>query len=121
MIFKSPLTFLKIFFFCSSVFCCFKVYTTQTVPSFNHDLTLLNLSYGIKNIHVSFYHGLALMENGKIYVWGYNGFEQMGLGHDEYQSAPTELSFFNDKNSTQVSCGRKHCLVLTRDGQARNN
>lgn len=43
----------------------------------------------IAKAYVSFSVNWALTESGKLYVWGYNGYGQLGLGHNNNVSVPT--------------------------------
>jgi alpha-tubulin suppressor-like RCC1 family protein len=76
----------------------------------------------IKMISVGSHHNLALTASGQIYVWGYNGDGQLGLGDTITRLTPTLLSselFRNDpsNNIKAVIAGEYNSFVLTVTGK----
>ncbi|XP_044271958.1 RCC1 domain-containing protein 1 isoform X1 [Tribolium madens] len=65
------------------------------------------------------WHSCALSKDGDLYVWGWNGSGQLGLGGSDdgvsIMATPQVLDF--DFNIKKVGCGNKHTVVLTDDGQ----
>ena len=59
-------------------------------------------------------HIIVLTTNNKIYVWGYNYFGQLGLGHYAHQYSPQELIL---PNIISVSCGGDFTTSLTSSGK----
>ncbi|CAG2161405.1 unnamed protein product [Oppiella nova] len=51
---------------------------------------------------------LAMNEDNHVFSWGHN---------DKGQCGRDEISYLNDKNITQISCGTYHSLALTTGGQ----
>ncbi|CAG2174599.1 unnamed protein product [Oppiella nova] len=51
--------------------------------------------------------------------WGYNIWGQLGRGvtPEEDYSKPKRISYFDDKDVQQISCGFQHSLALTSSGQ----
>lgn len=60
------------------------------------------------------YHNAVLTKSFKCYVWGYNTYGQLGLGHHTHMSRPQELKHF--AYFIAVSCGGFHTLALTSNG-----
>ena len=72
-------------------------------------------------------HSLALSETGKVYMWGVNGYGQLGwtskklLGSSYDQdafccNAPQLIPGFEDVVFCKALCGPNHTLLLTSDG-----
>uniref|UniRef100_G1PBC4 RCC1 and BTB domain containing protein 2 n=1 Tax=Myotis lucifugus TaxID=59463 RepID=G1PBC4_MYOLU len=59
---------------------------------------------------------MAVVDNGEVYVWGYNGNGQLGLGSSGNQSTPCRLAL-QGVRVQRVACGYAHTLVLTDEGQ----
>ncbi|XP_077172731.1 RCC1 and BTB domain-containing protein 2 [Paroedura picta] len=60
---------------------------------------------------------VALVENGEVYVWGYNGNGQLGLGNNGNQPTPCRIAALQGIRVQKVACGFAHTLVLTDEGQ----
>jgi alpha-tubulin suppressor-like RCC1 family protein len=61
----------------------------------------------------------ALMDNGDVYSWGYNGYGQLGLGDTNNRSFPTKISIFN-RNVRAVMAGGGsygHVAFITTDNK----
>jgi alpha-tubulin suppressor-like RCC1 family protein len=48
---------------------------------------------------------LIFEENGKIYVWGYNEYGQLGIGNLENQNTPKELLLNKEMKNSKIFCG----------------
>ncbi|KAH8417883.1 hypothetical protein KR222_007776 [Zaprionus bogoriensis] len=59
------------------------------------------------------YHNAAIAD-GKLYMWGWGIYGQLGNGNSENIATPTLVSFFKYKNVLQVSLGHAHTLVLCK-------
>ncbi|KAM9804977.1 RCC1 and BTB domain-containing protein 1 [Neosynchiropus ocellatus] len=59
---------------------------------------------------------LAVVENGEVYGWGYNGNGQLGLGNNGNQLTPCRLMGLQGSCVQQVVCGYAHCMALTDEG-----
>ena len=57
-------------------------------------------------------HTVAVQGDGSMYVWGENGFGQLGLGDLVNQGQPTVVPF---QSVVTAACGNKHTLVLAKD------
>ncbi|XP_040518219.1 RCC1 and BTB domain-containing protein 2 isoform X5 [Gallus gallus] len=60
---------------------------------------------------------MAVVENGEVYVWGYNGNGQLGLGSSGNQPTPCRIAALQGIRVQRVACGCAHTLVLTDEGQ----
>jgi alpha-tubulin suppressor-like RCC1 family protein len=69
----------------------------------------------VKAISCGFGHALALTESGCVYSWGNNNWGQLGVGDNENREIPT-LVILKDIIIEKISCGPKHSLLLSRDG-----
>lgn len=67
---------------------------------------------------------LALLDDGKVYGWGYNYYGQLGDGTRTTQKTPVHASTFPG-NATAIAVGSGHSLALTAEGHVwawgRNN
>ncbi|GFO40077.1 rcc1 and BTB domain-containing protein 1 [Plakobranchus ocellatus] len=59
---------------------------------------------------------MALMENGEVYGWGYNGNGQLGIGNNVNQPNPSKVQSLASVIITQVVCGYAHTLALSDEG-----
>ncbi|XP_077634922.1 RCC1 and BTB domain-containing protein 2-like [Crocuta crocuta] len=60
---------------------------------------------------------MAVVNTGEVYVWGYNGNGQLGLGSSGNQPTPCRISALQGIRVQRVACGYAHTLVLTDEGQ----
>ncbi|XP_053532401.1 retinitis pigmentosa GTPase regulator b isoform X1 [Ictalurus punctatus] len=56
----------------------------------------------------------AILQDGKLYVWGDNSEGQIGLGREEGTPTPREL--YVGRRVTWISCGYYHSAFVTEDG-----
>jgi len=66
---------------------------------------------------------IVLMDNGEVWVWGYNGYGQLGVGNTSNVLVPTKVTALNGVNIVDVqlskayyNLGRCHTLFLADDG-----
>ncbi|XP_074073224.1 RCC1 and BTB domain-containing protein 2 [Macrotis lagotis] len=59
---------------------------------------------------------MAVVESGEVYVWGYNGNGQLGLGSSGNQPIPCRIAALQGIRVHKVVCGYAHTLVLTDEG-----
>ncbi|CAJ1086948.1 RCC1 and BTB domain-containing protein 1 isoform X2 [Xyrichtys novacula] len=59
---------------------------------------------------------MALIDNGEVYGWGYNGNGQLGIGNNGNQLQPCRLTALQELCISQIVCGYGHCLALTDEG-----
>ncbi|XP_056907494.1 RCC1 and BTB domain-containing protein 1 isoform X1 [Takifugu flavidus] len=59
---------------------------------------------------------LAVVDNGEVYGWGYNGNGQLGLGNNGNQLTPCRLVALQGLCVQQVVSGYAHSLALTDEG-----
>nr|XP_033804087.1 RCC1 and BTB domain-containing protein 1 isoform X1 [Geotrypetes seraphini]XP_033804088.1 RCC1 and BTB domain-containing protein 1 isoform X1 [Geotrypetes seraphini]XP_033804089.1 RCC1 and BTB domain-containing protein 1 isoform X1 [Geotrypetes seraphini]XP_033804091.1 RCC1 and BTB domain-containing protein 1 isoform X1 [Geotrypetes seraphini]XP_033804092.1 RCC1 and BTB domain-containing protein 1 isoform X1 [Geotrypetes seraphini]XP_033804093.1 RCC1 and BTB domain-containing protein 1 isof len=59
---------------------------------------------------------LAVIDNGEVYGWGYNGNGQLGLGNNGNQMTPCRVAALQGVCVLQIACGFAHTLALTDEG-----
>jgi len=66
---------------------------------------------------------IVLMDNGDVWVWGHNGYGQLGVGNTSNVLVPTKVTALNGVNIVDVqlskgyyNIGRYHTLFLADDG-----
>ncbi|XP_028577631.1 RCC1 and BTB domain-containing protein 1 isoform X3 [Podarcis muralis] len=59
---------------------------------------------------------IAVVDNGEVYGWGYNGNGQLGLGNNGNQLTPCRVAALQGLCVMQVACGYAHTMVLTDEG-----
>lgn len=59
---------------------------------------------------------MALLENGEVYGWGYNGNGQLGLGNNVNQPNPCRVQQLQGVIISQLVCGYAHTLALSDEG-----
>ncbi|GFG32082.1 hypothetical protein Cfor_08566 [Coptotermes formosanus] len=59
---------------------------------------------------------MAVLENGEVYGWGYNGNGQLGLGNNVNQMNPCRVPNFQGIVITKVVCGYAHTMALSDVG-----
>uniref|UniRef100_A0A3Q3G774 Regulator of chromosome condensation (RCC1) and BTB (POZ) domain containing protein 1 n=1 Tax=Labrus bergylta TaxID=56723 RepID=A0A3Q3G774_9LABR len=77
---------------------------------------VVSLSYG------SGPHVLLATEDGQLFVWGHNGYSQLGNGTANQGLSPVLVtSNLQNKKVKEVSCGSHHSMALTHDGEVGVN
>ncbi|KAM6141107.1 LOW QUALITY PROTEIN: RCC1 and BTB domain-containing protein 1 [Pterocles gutturalis] len=59
---------------------------------------------------------MAVVNNGEVYGWGYNGNGQLGLGNNGNQLTPCRVAALQGVCIMQIACGYAHTLALTDEG-----
>uniref|UniRef100_A0A803VUK3 RCC1 and BTB domain containing protein 1 n=1 Tax=Ficedula albicollis TaxID=59894 RepID=A0A803VUK3_FICAL len=59
---------------------------------------------------------MAVVNNGEVYGWGYNGNGQLGLGNNGNQLTPCRVAALHSVCVLQIACGYAHTLALTDEG-----
>ncbi|XP_058040409.1 RCC1 and BTB domain-containing protein 1-like [Ahaetulla prasina] len=59
---------------------------------------------------------VAVIDNGEVYGWGYNGNGQLGLGNNGNQLTPCRVAALQGVCVMQIVCGYAHTLALTDEG-----
>jgi alpha-tubulin suppressor-like RCC1 family protein len=59
-------------------------------------------------------HSLALLKDGAVMAWGYNGFGQLGDGNEPSSAVPVEVKGLKD--ATAVAAGYYHSLAVRSNG-----
>ena len=62
-------------------------------------------------------HAAALLENGTMRTWGFNGFGRLGIGNTADMS--TAVTPCNISNAVAIACGPEHTAALLSDGTMR--
>jgi len=90
-------------------------YTTSS-QSTPHVITFFS-GINISQIACGYNHTIFLAGDGKLYSCGYNLYGQLGLGHTTTpQSTIQEITYFNDKNITQIASSGSHAIFLASNG-----
>ncbi|XP_054158466.1 RCC1 and BTB domain-containing protein 2-like [Oppia nitens] len=71
----------------------------------------------VANIYYGFGHCIALTAGGQLWTWGENDFGQLGLGTFDATHTPKLIQRLASKRVVTVSCGNRHSLALTTDGE----
>ena len=71
---------------------------------------------GIKAIAAGSYHGLALLDDGRVWGWGYNNYGQVGDGSTTQHLAPMDVLHLRDLGVTAIATGPDHSMALLKDG-----
>jgi alpha-tubulin suppressor-like RCC1 family protein len=77
----------------------------------------LNLNNIVK-IAGRVHHTLFLDRNGNVYSCGHNGQGQLGYPNTGDISTPTLITYFNNINIVDISCGYRHSIFLDKNGVA---
>jgi alpha-tubulin suppressor-like RCC1 family protein len=64
-----------------------------------------------------FHHVIAITNENKVYIWGFNNSGQLGDGTYDDCFVPQLLNELKDENITTVCCGDWHSLALTSNGK----
>uniref|UniRef100_A0A672ZGY1 Regulator of chromosome condensation (RCC1) and BTB (POZ) domain containing protein 1 n=1 Tax=Sphaeramia orbicularis TaxID=375764 RepID=A0A672ZGY1_9TELE len=59
---------------------------------------------------------MALLSNGEVYGWGYNGNGHLGIGNNANQLTPCRVTTLQGLCIQQIVSGWGHCLALTDEG-----
>ncbi|XP_013780686.1 RCC1 and BTB domain-containing protein 1-like [Limulus polyphemus] len=59
---------------------------------------------------------MAVLDNGEVYGWGYNGNGQLGLGNNVNQSNPCRVTHLQGVIIQKIACGYAHTLALSDEG-----
>jgi len=87
--------------------------TGQSVPR-----RVLSAIGGLKVVAVACgqLSSMALLEDGELYGWGYNGNGELGIGTNSNHHNPIRVINLNKVFITQIVCGFAHCLAMTDQG-----
>src|SRR5690606_10938041 len=67
----------------------------------------------ITQISAGVWHSVALSEDGRVFVWGYNGYGTLGLAHSTNMNKPQEvdLNARGITNVTQIQAARLNTIL----------
>eukprot|EP01133_Synstelium_polycarpum_P013744 gene13744-16212_t len=68
-------------------------------------------------ISIGFYHSAAVKSNGELLTWGCGEDGQLGHGDVLNQALPRVVQSITSHWVTQVQCGEKHTICLTKNGK----
>eukprot|EP00937_MAST-01D_sp_MAST-1D-sp2_P001609 g1609.t1 len=71
---------------------------------------------GVMDLACGEYHTVAVLGDGDVVSFGYNGCGQLGLGHTDSQSEPSRVEALCQKKVWAVECGYYHTVALTEEG-----
>jgi len=83
----------------------------KLIPTENTRASGMNISL----ISPGYIHTLILTKESRVFVFGGNTNGQLGLRDNLIRMIPTENTFFNGRNVTQISAGYVHSLAVTKD------
>ncbi len=73
-------------------------------------------SYRIISLAAQGFHSVALLDDGRVLVWGSNNFGQLGLGDQESRPNPTLMTGpFAKQKIASIASGVEHTIALTED------
>ena len=90
------------------------------------------VSHNLSDLHItkvacSFFHTMALTNDGRVFVWGGTLHGKSGLGEQQRKKGdkylPMELMFFKENNLyvTEISCGQNHSLAIAHKRSRGNS
>src|SRR5690606_18956754 len=86
--------------------------TTTPAPDFVQRDASTELT-GIVKIDASRYSVLALDEDGHVWVWGYNGYGQLGIGTTATQRYAVQIPAESLSDVTDISAGNASSLAVS--------
>lgn len=87
--------------------------TYRTVPT-----QVSGLTSGVAAIITGYQHSCALLTDGSMKCWGYNGYGQIGDGTTTNRTVPTQVSGLTSGGQVTVSGAHHNCVMLT-DGAVK--
>jgi len=76
-----------------------------------------NLGINITQVNSGGNHIIFIASNGKVYSVGLNSNGNLGVGDTTDRYIPVEITYFTNKNITQIACGVHHTMFLASDGK----
>ena len=71
----------------------------------------------IKQIAAGEYHAVALTNDGKVYMWGYNYFGQAGSLEKRVELYPQLIDMPDGVTAKQIAAGADYTIILTTNGK----
>ena len=71
---------------------------------------------GVVDVACGEYHTVAVLSDGDVVSFGYNGCGQLGLGHTDSRSEPERVEPLCQQQVWAVECGYYHTVALTEQG-----
>ncbi|XP_030480783.1 ultraviolet-B receptor UVR8 isoform X3 [Cannabis sativa] len=87
----------------------------QLRPTYVNSLSTVR----VEKVAAGLWHTLCVSDEGLVYAFGGNQFGQLGTGTDQIETVPKLLdsSCLEGKNAKMVSCGARHSIISTEDGE----
>ncbi len=82
--------------------------TTLTLMRISHSFVLSN----IKSVYAGYRQSFAISNDGKVYGCGSGTAHQLGLNNTGTTQYATQITNFNDKNISYISCGHDFTIAL---------
>ena len=70
--------------------------------------------YQIESVSCGSHHTAVITEDGRVWVWGWNKFGQLGRSHPIVSATPLAIGDIPQR-ATIVACGESHTMVLTNN------
>ena len=86
----------------------------------NVPVKVADIGAGAKGIAAGNDFGLALMKNGTVRSWGYNGSGQLGNGTDTPRSEPGSVSNLSNVRAIATDSSAAHVLALLESGRVKS-
>ena len=64
------------------------------------------------------YHSCAILDDGSIHCWGYNGYGQLGDGTNTNSNTPVAVNLPAGRTATALALGWQHSCAILDDGSA---
>ena len=93
--------------------------TNASLVSLGGGLNAIQVGAGKHSLGDSYATSCALLSNGKVTCWGYNGYGQLGLGSSADQQTPSTLNPIDLGSgviATQIAVGGSHVCALSTTG-----
>ncbi|MEC7180820.1 MAG: LamG-like jellyroll fold domain-containing protein, partial [Candidatus Thermoplasmatota archaeon] len=85
----------------------------STSPSYHSTPQNASLPTNRKAVDVQLghVHGCALLDNGDVACWGYNGFGGLGTGNTNQRTSPTVVSLDSQRQVASLGMGKHHTCI----------
>lgn len=84
-------------------------------PAYNYPSLILGRA--CKDITMGRYNGMAVSNNGELWVWGQNTYGKNGTGDEAVVAAPRQVALPNGVKVSRIKTGQYNSLALGEDNQ----